>query len=155
MVISQGDSGTEKLLPGSVAGGQERIQVSGDVLLRGEHPAECPDHVDGQQTHLPSHHHHPAANRAPHRHTLILDCFPSPRYQSSTHLISNQQFFERNVTNYLAGLYCLIAYLQFKLFLLYNYHGHPWSRLLTEESKDDDTIKTETLPTKPVIPHII
>ena len=149
VVISQGELRTEKLLPGTVAGGQAGVQGPGGVLLCGEHSPECSDHVHSQQTHPPSHHHQPATNRAPHPHTLILDCLPSARFETFSNVL------ETNIP--MLGLYCLIAFLQYKLFLLYNYHGHPWSRLLAEEPKDEDGMtQTKTQPiTKPVIPHII
>ena len=37
------------------------------------------------------------------------------------------------------GLFILLAFLQFKLFVLYNLNGHPWARLLNKKRKEDTT----------------
>ena len=62
MDIIQEDGGPEELLPEPVASSQGRVQVSRHLLLPGEHRPELAEHVHGQQTHLPAHHHHSAAN---------------------------------------------------------------------------------------------
>ena len=63
----------------------------------------------------------------------------------------------------ISGLFCLIGFSEYKLFILYNLHGHPWSRLLQEPDPEPEVaeemllkeIKTETDSNTVIVPHVI